>query len=381
MKQLVVLLLLLGFAGWGFLVVGTGQNYTAHTQIRASIVSHPEFIPTAGSVRLASAGFESVVADFYWLGSVQYIGSNAISAEYKKYLAGMLGLVTDLSPHFAYPYELGLLLLPDVNERYESLSPEEAKKRVQEAVALGEKGIRNTCDLAKIEAIKKEFDLQKLFNDHTLADSCEDPMIPYYLAYVAYWNEHNPAKASEWYRVAGTNASAPKGAQIMSAIMQGKSGDREKAIIMFLSLAQNLSTKDDLCHRLTINLQNILIPAFAKNGKLTKDFLMQVESARKSAQETLGENQVEIEKTDISAYCSSYLNKSVREMNLAYIQDADARYFTATGKHAENAKALTNAGYLDYLPRDYQKGTNGQEIIYIWNADSKNWDVEMGVYP
>ncbi len=67
-------------------------------------------------------------------------------------------------------------------------------------------------------------------------------------------------------------------------------------------------------------------------------------------------------------------------MNLAYIQDADNRYFAATGKHATNANELFKLKYLDYLPRDYQKGGTDSEIIYVWNPESKGWDFEMGRY-
>ncbi len=74
----------------------------------------------------------------------------------------------------------------------------------------------------------------------------------------------------------------------MSAIMQGKTGNREKAIIMFLSLAQSLdASKNGLCNKLSIDLQNILIPAFANGAKLSKEFLISVEKARKNAQESL----------------------------------------------------------------------------------------------
>ncbi|MFZ4460979.1 MAG: hypothetical protein ACOYN2_00020 [Patescibacteria group bacterium] len=79
-------------------------------------------------------------------------------------------------------------------------------------------------------------------------------------------------------------------------------------------------------------------------------------------------------------YCSSYLNKAVREMNLQYIQDADTKYFQATGKHAKDAKTLFDQKYMNYLPRDYQKGGADSEIIYVWNEESQSWDFEMGKY-
>ncbi len=117
----------------------TGANYQVHTQIRRTLVDHPEFIPTASAVRLTSAGYDALIADMYWLGAVQYIGANAVSAEYKKYLGVMLGLITDLSPHFTYPYEIGLLLLPETNDRYESRTVIDKQKSINDAIALGKK--------------------------------------------------------------------------------------------------------------------------------------------------------------------------------------------------------------------------------------------------
>ena len=58
--------------------------------------------------------------------------------------------------------------------------------------------------------------------------------------------------------------------------------------------------------------------------------MKKIEEIRVSAKKELGENQEEIDRTDISAYCSSYLDKSTREMNLKYIQDADEQFFADT---------------------------------------------------
>lgn len=368
-------------SGSVFFRVNTNENYQAHLEVERNVIEHPEFIPTASSVKIASSGYASLVSDFYWLDTIQYIGSNAISASYKAYLYELTGLVTDLSPHFTYPYQIALLLLPDVNERYESISENEKDKNVQNSIKLGEKAIATTCDMKKVEAIRKRFDLETLFNDASLKNPCEDALIPYYLAYVEYWSANHPEKASEWYRVAAMNDAAPKGARIMSAIMQGKTGNREKSIIMFLSLAEGMDpSADGMCRKLTGQLRSLLVPAFSGGAKLDKKFLIAVEKARAAAQEALGEKQEEIEKTDVSAYCSSYLNKAVREMNMAYVQEGDNRYFRETGKHAKNAKELFDKKYLDYLPRDYQKGNDGYEIIYAWKDPIQAWDFEMGRY-
>ena len=235
--------------------------------------------------------------------------------------------------------------------------------------------------MKRIEEIGKFYNLDELLSKQDLKEPCTDAMIPYYLAYVSYWNNNDPKEASLWYRVTSMHEAAPRGARIMSAIMQGKTGNREKAIIMFLSLAEEMSPDEkSLCHVATNELKNLLVPAFEKGAKLTPDFLRQVEQVRAATKKSLGEKQEEIEKTDISSYCSSYFDKSVREMNLAFIQEADARYFADKKKHARNAKELLEKGYINYLPHDYQKGNGDYEVIYVYNEKTQGWDFEMGEY-
>lgn len=382
-RQLLVGLILVLFIGAfsGFFTVATGQNYAAHNRLRRAFVDHPEFIPTKEAVKIGSVGMETVVADLYWLSAIQYIGSNAIAADYKKYLGVMLNLVTDISPYFTYPYEIGMLLIPDINQRYERITSEEEKFHIEESIALGKKGIKNNCDMAKIDKIGKIYDLNKLFSDTELMEPCTDAMLPYYLGYVSYWNDNDPVGASLWFRVAGMHKSAPKGGRLMSAIMQGKTGDREKAIIMFLSLAESMDPDpESVCSKVTAQLREILTKAFANGAELDPKLLRQVEEIRKKAKEDLGDKQEEIDRTDVSAFCSSYFDKSVREMNLKYLQDADKRLFADTKEHAVNAKELFDKKYITYIPRDYQKQSGNVEVIYFYNHKIKNWDFEMGEY-
>ena len=383
-KTLAIVLWTLGIFGAfyaGVYSFVSPKNYTVHRQLRQVLVDHPEFIPTAESVRFTSAGFDALIADFYWQSTIQYIGENSVRAEYKQYLWAMLKLITDLSPHFTYPYQIGLLLLPETIERYETRTDSEKKWFVQQAIELGKKWIAKNCNSEKIAQIENRYDLDELFADTSLRNFCSDGMIPYYLAYASYWNNNDAAAAAYYYRIAGLQDSTPKWAQLMSAIMQGKSGDREKAIIMFLSLGESLEPNpDSICRKVTAELRDLLIPAFAKKTRFSPAFLQQVEALRAAAKKELGDNQDQIERTDIGAYCSSYLDKSTRELNLAYVAEGDARYFAATGKHAKHAKELLNLGYIDYLPRDYQRQDATYEIIYVYDVKNSNWDFEMGNY-
>lgn len=137
---------------------------------------------------LSAGGFQNIVADSYWLSAIQYIGSNALGSEYKAYLYAMLDLITDLNPYFTFPYQIGELLLPTYNERYEHLSETEIQKNTDQGIRIGLKGIKNNCDATKVEKARNEYDLKKLWTDGSYRNACRDPMIPYYLAYIHYWN-------------------------------------------------------------------------------------------------------------------------------------------------------------------------------------------------
>lgn len=63
------------------------------------------FIPSAQAVRLVALGYDQLLADFYWLAFVSYVGDSAARAEDHYRLADKyLDLVTGLDPHFIQPY-------------------------------------------------------------------------------------------------------------------------------------------------------------------------------------------------------------------------------------------------------------------------------------
>lgn len=318
-----------------------------------------------------------MVADFYWLSAIQYVGENALSSAYKKYLYEMLNLVTDLSPAFEYPYEIGLLLLPEVNPRYEKLSETEIQANIEKAVKLGEKGLKYSCDPKKTAAILSETELSKIWTEEKYADPCGNAMIPYYLAYVEYWNRKNADKASDYYRIAAANRDAPKGARIMSAIMRGKSGNREKSILMFLSIAESLEgEKRNLCKEASGELRDVLMRGFSQGeGEISGAFMKEVERVRK---DVVGELNETANAGDMDSMCSTYLGKAVRELNLEYLSRKEKAFVAKGGKPVSDAKELFDAGGADYFPRDFQKLDEGLEIIYV--KEDGDWDYVAGNY-
>jgi hypothetical protein len=77
--------------------------------------------------------------------------------------------------------------------------------------------------------------------------------------------------------------------------------------------------------------------------------------------------------------CSNYINKAVRELNLEYIDQADAKYQQDNWTHSWTAKDLYDLWYIDYLPIDFQQ-YEYYGIIYIFNEDVWNYDYKMGRY-
>lgn len=375
-----LLVFILVIASLGVFTYSTWVNYKQHVDTKRAFVNHPEFIPTSETVGLSSGGFQNLVADSYWLSAIQYIGSNALGSQYKAYLYAMLNLITDLNPHFTYPYQIGELLLPSYNERYEDLSKEEMQKNTDQAIKIGLKGMENNCKKEKVEAAAKEYDIKKLWTEEKYMNACENPMIPYYLAYIYYWNLHDGAKASEYYRITATNTDAPTGARTMAAIMQGKSGDREKAIIMLLSLAESIEgDKNSLCQQVSKDLGSTLLGAFSANATLNGKWLQAIETARQATIKKLEEEGIApTNGRNVDNFCSTYLNKAVREMNLSYLEHADAEYFRDKKEHALVPAILLQDKYIDYNPVDFQQDKeHKQGIEYYYNKDTNNWDYRM----
>ncbi|MGE4443818.1 MAG: hypothetical protein AB7E37_02415 [Candidatus Altimarinota bacterium] len=371
--QLLVCFIIFSFLG-GFYYINQ-KNYLKIKEIQYNITQHPELLPQKEFAKYASFGFSNLRADIYWLEAIQYIGSNAIGSEYKKYLYTMLDLITELNPFFEKPYIIGQLLLPSYNERYETLSAEEQENNKKQAEEIGLKGIQNFCDSTKIEKIKKENNLEKIWTEQEYKNPCKTSDIAFGQGFLYYFYLKNPLEAANYYKIASANDDALEGARIMAAIMNGKGGDREKSILMFLTLADK-EKEDESCSIFSKELQQVSYNTFMEGIPLSGEIIKNIEDLRKQYF-TFDE---EAEKQIIAGNnCNNYINKAIRELNLAYIEQANKKYFSEKGINAKNAKILYDEGYLDFLPTDFQQyGEYG--IIYIFNEDTQNFDYEIGNY-
>lgn len=373
-----IIIVILLFILWAFFHINK-SNYNKYAEAKNNLIEHPEYLPTSESAKISAFGFQNLRADLYWMQAIQYIGGNALSSGYKKYLFAILNLVTDLNPYFEHPYIIGQLLLPNYNERYENLTDKEQKTYIDQAEALWLKWIENFCDLQKVKKVANEEDLQKVWTYPSLKNPCKTYSIAYYLAYVYFFHKNDPINASKYYKIASANDDSLEGAKVLAAIMQWKWWNREKSYFMFLNIAKNLESEDTACIGYANELENIWAGIFiAKQVPLDARIIQAVEQSRNQViwNFDIDENEHLLSDTE----CSGYVNKATRELNLAYIEAWNKNFEKDNnGLPARHAKALYTEWYIDFLPTDFQQYED-HGIIYEYNYDTKNYDYSIWSY-
>lgn len=169
-----------------------------------------------------SLGFEGLIADWYWMQSLQYIGGKLVKTEETinlenlkplnpRLLYPLLDNATDLDPHFLVAYSYGAIVLPSIDS--------------EQAIKIAEKGI---------QANPGEWRLYQ------------------HLGYI-YWRLGNYEKAAEVYSQGAQINGAPAFFGLMTARMKTQGGSRETARAMYRQMfegAQDDQTKEAAAIRL-----------------------------------------------------------------------------------------------------------------------------------
>lgn len=161
-------------------------------------------------------GAEGLLADWYWMQSLQYLGGKIDKSESDfinvedlrslnpRLLFPYLDNATDLDPHFIAAYSYGAIVLPAIDPA--------------KAIQLTEKGIANNPDQWRLYQ---------------------------YLGYI-YWRLKEYGKAAEVYERGSQIAGAPPFMKMMAASMTKEGGSREMSRSMYeqmLAEAQDNQTK------------------------------------------------------------------------------------------------------------------------------------------
>jgi tetratricopeptide (TPR) repeat protein len=200
-----VLVVLIGLSGAVFLSRWIEQ----HRPRVASSDNEETFYVTAPVARRLSLGFNGLVADWYWMQSLQYVGRKTIAyaeahpgnillddlrAVDLKMLPKLIDFATTLDPQFIAVYEYGGVLLPSINE--------------EEAIRLLKKGIAANPDEWRL----------------------------YHLLGYIYWQSNKFPEAAAVYERGSKAPGAPAWVEALAAKMTAEGGSRSTAREMYQRL-------------------------------------------------------------------------------------------------------------------------------------------------
>jgi hypothetical protein len=149
------------------------------------------------AIRRASLGFETMLADIYWMRAVVYFGRQGLSKDRDKnydLLYPMLDLVTTLDPRFVVAYRFGAIFLSE--------TPPNGPGRPDLAIELLERGVERTPE-------RWEY-----MHD---------------IGFVYYWHNRDFAKGAEWLERASQAPGAPLWLKSTAANMHSERGNRASA--------------------------------------------------------------------------------------------------------------------------------------------------------
>jgi len=170
---------------------------------------------TGTAVRRASLGFNGLVADWYWMRSLQYVGRKLIKFQMEHgdvqldslgeldlgLLYPLLDTTTTLDPQFMAAYEYGAVVLPEVNQ--------------EGAIRLLERGIAANPSAWRLY---------------------------HHLGYI-YWQRRDYQKASEIYAEGARLPGAPAWMTLMSARLKAEGGSRATAREIYRRLYEESDDK------------------------------------------------------------------------------------------------------------------------------------------
>ena len=197
---LLSLVVLLGLAS---VVMVSRWMEGARQALPDAVVEDEQLYITGGAARRMSLSFNGLVADWYWMRALQYMGKKVIAGGGMdtdlrsldlKQLAQLLDIATTLDPQFSAVYEYGAVILPATGERGS-----------EEAIALLQKGIAANPSLWRLY---------------------------HHLGYI-YWKREQYELAGKAYGEGAQIQGAPAWMKAMGARMADEGGSRATAREMY----------------------------------------------------------------------------------------------------------------------------------------------------
>jgi hypothetical protein len=153
------------------------------------------------AVTQLSLGFDTLLADLYWIRAVVYFGRQRLSEDPNKnydLLYPLLELVTTLDPRFTVAYRFGAIFLSE--------PPPDGPDRPDLAVKLLMRGV-------EVSPHRWEY--------------------LHAIGFVHYWSHRDYAAAAEWIERASRIGGSPIWLKSTAALMRAEAGDRQSARVLW----------------------------------------------------------------------------------------------------------------------------------------------------
>ncbi len=185
------------------------QRWIDSTTPREVISEESLYFASGEKIKKMSLGLEAIVADVYWIRTVQYFGGKVVESNQPlmtqnikmELLAPLLNIIVTLDPHHISAYRFGAIFLPE--------------RDMTAAIDLLERGINENPNA------------WRLYQD---------------LGYI-YWQAGDYAQAANWYEHGGQIEGSLWWMRDMAGLMRIKGGSREVAWAIYSQYAESEDPK------------------------------------------------------------------------------------------------------------------------------------------
>jgi tetratricopeptide (TPR) repeat protein len=158
------------------------------------------YLPSGQFVEQASLGYRQLAADLTWFSAVQYYGGYRKEYHDLSYFEGLIDIVTDLDPHFEFPYVFGAVVLS------------QDMRSLDAAIALLKKGMANNPTSWRL---------------------------PFEAGFLYYIDARDPDMAARYFDLASRLPGGGDRARRFAAFVYSRAGHTETSIRMWEELMEH----------------------------------------------------------------------------------------------------------------------------------------------
>lgn len=174
-----------------FVAAGLLSRHEAARTASAAHTTPLMYLPSGRYLRVASLGFDAILADVLFLWSIQYYSNYAIADRYDYLERIYTDVITELDPHYLDPYLVGAMIMTSEARRPEA------------ALRLLDKGIRSNPG---------------------------DWILPFEAGYTCYQDLKDYARAAGYFEIAAKHPDAHPAVRRFHAEMFNRAGDPRAAL-------------------------------------------------------------------------------------------------------------------------------------------------------